>query len=339
MRIVRLDPSDQVATQACHEVVRAVLAADDPSGPPVSARSMRAWLKHPDQPGQAWFACEQEGDGAAGWYHLTLPAPENRDGAMLVLDVHPSLRRRGIGSALLRHAARRASLDGRSVLACYALAGTAGAAFSLRAGATPGLLDARRVQVLGEVPPGRIASLRAEAARAATGYSLVPWLGRTPDEYLAGYAGVRNALKDAPRNPGREARRWDARRIREQVDDVRELRGRHIYTIAALHDATGEMAAVTEVETDRETPEWGHQLITAVTRPHRGHRLGLLVKTAMMDWLAEAEPALERIVTGNAAVNRHMIAINESLGYELLGPQAQNYELSVADALAFGATG
>jgi RimJ/RimL family protein N-acetyltransferase len=69
-----------------------------------------------------------------------------------------------------------------------------------------------------------------------------------------------------------------------------------------------------------------------VTRPHRGHRLGLLVKTAMLDWLADAEPRLERIVTGNAAVNQHMIAINEQLGYELLEPPTQSYELPVANA-------
>ena len=54
-----------------------------------------------------------------------------------------------------------------------------------------------------------------------------------------------------------------------------------------------------------------------MTRQHRGHRLGLLVKTAMLDWLAEAEPAIERIETGNAAANDHMIAVNDVLGFEL----------------------
>ena len=93
------------------------------------------------------------------------------------------------------------------------------------------------------------------------------------------------------------------------------------------------MAAVTAVEADPDNPEWGHQLLTAVVRKHRGHRLGLLVKTAMLDWLAEAEPGLGRIVTGNAAVNRYMIAINEALGFELLEPLAQSYELPVADVL------
>ena len=61
----------------------------------------------------------------------------------------------------------------------------------------------------------------------------------------------------------------------------------------------------------------------------------MLVKTAMLDWLATAEPTLARIATGNAAVNRYMIAINEALGYELLDPQVQFYELAVADARGF----
>ncbi len=69
-----------------------------------------------------------------------------------------------------------------------------------------------------------------------------------------------------------------------------------------------------------------------MTRKHRGHRLGLLVKTAMLDWLAVAEPQLERIVTGNAASNQHMIAINTELGYQLLEPLGQSYELPVVSA-------
>lgn len=45
------------------------------------------------------------------------------------------------------------------------------------------------------------------------------------------------------------------------------------------------------------------------------------------------------IVTENAAVNQHMIAINEALGYELLGPLRQSYDLPVALALAAGTPG
>lgn len=91
------------------------------------------------------------------------------------------------------------------------------------------------------------------------------------------------------------------------------------------------MTACTEVVVDPEQPQWGFQQLTAVTRPHRGHRLGLLVKTAMLDLLAGAEPQLEWIETGNAAVNEHMIAVNEQLGYKLVEPGWHCYEMPVAD--------
>jgi RimJ/RimL family protein N-acetyltransferase len=57
--------------------------------------------------------------------------------------------------------------------------------------------------------------------------------------------------------------------------------------------------------------------VTAVVPAHRGHRLGLLVKIAMLELLAEREPAIRRIYTGNAGSNAHMIAINEQLGYHI----------------------
>ena len=332
MRIVRGDASDRATTQACFEAVRAAGEADDPFGPPWSLQRLRGWLEHPTEPSETWICADEATGAVAGFYYLILPARENRDRAYMYLTVRPSSRRGGIGTALLRDAAERTAAAGRSVLGSWAFQGSAGAAFAARVGATAGLVEARRVLVLGKIPADRVAQLRAQAAQAAAGYSLVCWDGRTPEEYLARYAEVENAMGDAPHDVGEEHSVWDADRVRQQIDDLRERQGRHVYTLAALHDASGEMAAVTAVEADPDNRGWGHQLLTAVTRPHRGHRLGLLVKTAMLDWLAEAEPQLERIVTGNAAVNQHMIAINEQLGYELLEPPTQSYELPVANA-------
>jgi RimJ/RimL family protein N-acetyltransferase len=64
-----------------------------------------------------------------------------------------------------------------------------------------------------------------------------------------------------------------------------------------------------------------------VSRAHRGHRLGLLLKIAMMRWLAEAEPQLELLETWNNADNRFMISVNELLGYRLSNTFA-TYELT-----------
>ena len=93
---------------------------------------------------------------------------------------------------------------------------------------------------------------------------------------------------------------------------------------------------MTQLGVSPDDPRWGHQGLTAVTRQHRGHRLGLLVKTAMLEWLAEAEPAVERIDTGNAADNEHMIAVNDALGFEADLPAFHTVELSVAEALGPG---
>ena len=54
-----------------------------------------------------------------------------------------------------------------------------------------------------------------------------------------------------------------------------------------------------------------------VVRGHRGHRLGLLLKVAMLELLAEREPQVERIETYNAESNAHMVTINETLGYRV----------------------
>jgi RimJ/RimL family protein N-acetyltransferase len=131
-------------------------------------------------------------------------------------------------------------------------------------------------------------------------------------------------------DPGDTATDWDGDRIRERAGVLLQagyLRG---YAVAAIADATGEMAALTEMAIDPEHPEWAHQQLTAVTRPHRGHRLGLLVKSVMLEWLASAEPRVERVATGNAASNEHMIAVNEALGYEVVEPGYRHCELAVA---------
>jgi RimJ/RimL family protein N-acetyltransferase len=54
------------------------------------------------------------------------------------------------------------------------------------------------------------------------------------------------------------------------------------------------------------------------------------VKIAMLDLLATAEPQVERIVTWNAEANEHMIAVNETLGYTILGQLVTDWEIDTA---------
>jgi len=335
MRIVPLDPADRGAVRACHEVHMAASAADDPCEPPMSLPVFGVWLMSgwEGDPGEVWRVPGESPGEALAWYRLNLPDLENKQRAFLIPVVHPAARRHGIGRQLLRHAAGRAAANGRTVLGSVAVQDSAGAAFAMAAGATAGLVEARRLLDLHKVPAGEFARLRERAAAAATGYTIVSWAGPAPEEYLSLVAAAFNAMNDAPSDEGWEEEIWDADRVRDRAGRIVRLAGVRGYSVAALHDATGELAVLTQVEVDPERPDWGYQGLTAVTRPHRGHRLGLLAKATMMEWLATAEPQLERVVTGNAASNQHMIAVNEILGYELYPPGWQFREIPVESAL------
>ena len=312
MRIVRWDTADTTALRGCQAVWGAALDIDDADGPRMTGQVLAAWLRQGfiGDPAEAWLIPGTVPGSVAGWYRLELPDLENRDRAELLIVVDPAARRHGLGQDLLRHAAQRAAA----------------------AGAKPGMGEVLRRLDLRTVPAGKLTGLRAEATAAATGYSLVRWTGPTPPEYLESLARVLNAFADAPHDEGYESEDWDGERVRERADAPHLAMGVRTYTIAAVHDASGELAAMTQLSVAPDHPEWGHQGLTAVTRQHRGHRLGLLVKTAMLGWLEETEPAIERIETGNASANAHMIAVNDLLGFEPDLPAFHTVELTVAEA-------
>ena len=336
MRIVRWDQADAAALRGCQAAWGAALDIDDADGPRMKGQVLSAWLRQgfTGDPAQAWYIPGTAPGSVVGWCRLELPDLENRDRAELLIVVDPAARRQGLGTDLLRHAAERAGAAGRSVLGGEVRDGSAGDAFAVATGAAPGMAATMRRLDLRTVPAGKFARLRAAATAAATGYSLVRWTGRTPPEYRESLAGVLNAYADAPHDEGYEAGAWDGERVRERADVPLQAMGVRIYTIAAGHDASGELAAMTQLSVAPDSPKWGHQGLTAVTRQHRGHRLGLLVKTAMLDWLAETEPAIEQIDTGNASSNDHMIAVNDALGFEFDPPAYHTVELAVAEALA-----
>jgi len=122
-------------------------------------------------------------------------------------------------------------------------------------------------------------------------------------------------------DPGGQALEPPVRRVRRDLD---------------LGDAGQVAGRVTQVEVAPDEPDWMFQGLTAVVRAHRGHRLGLLVKLAMLEWLAEAEPQRRWMITGNAETNEHMIAINEALGYQPFGRPVMNFEVPAADVLPAG---
>ncbi len=333
MHIEQLDLSDVAGIRACHAVFQAAQRVDEPEEPLMGERIFGFWftIGFDGDPREVWLIPGREQGTVAGWYRLELPDLENLDRANLQITVHPDERRHGLGRALVRHAAGRAAAHGRTVLDGGARNGTAGEVFARQVGAKPGLVDIERLLEPGKLEAGRLARLREEAGRHAAGYELVTWTGPVPEGLIERMVALYAALGDAPREPDVERGNWDAQRVRERINDLREHLGTREYAVAARHVATGEMAALTQVSVDPPDPGWGFQLITAVTAAHRGHRLGLLVKVAMLEWLATAEPQLERITTWNAEDNKHMIAVNEALGCTVFGAPATSWRLDVAD--------
>jgi GNAT superfamily N-acetyltransferase len=311
-------PADAQSVQACHEIYLAAGRLDMPQEPLMSYRVFEGWITYgwAEAPIQTWLATGGAGN-ACGWYMLTLPDRENRRSAFVWLVAHPAWRRAGLGRSLLKHASEQARAAGRTLLLGECPEGSPGEAFARALGARDGVPEINRVLALADIPAGHLAMLRERAEPAARDYSLFTWEGATPADQLAGVAAVYQALEDAPREADLEPQRWDAGRVRQGDLRVADQGLRH-YTVAARCRSTGELAALTQLCIDPPTPEWGYQELTAVAKPHRGHRLGLLVKVAMLEWLATAEPQLTRVLTGNADGNDHMIAINIELGYQVL---------------------
>jgi GNAT superfamily N-acetyltransferase len=334
MHIEQFSPdADSAAVRACHEIHLAGIPVDDPNVPPMSLRCFAGWLAlgWTEDPREIWLARDDTGQ-PVGWYALSLPHRENRHLAELTPTVHPARRRAGLGTALFRHAAQRAAQLGRTTMSGDALEGSPGAAFARAQRGRPGITEVRRILRLNEIPPGQLTRLHQTAEAAATGYQLLTWAGPTPEGKLPALAAIYAEAGDMPRNPGHEPQQWDVDRAR--LDDRRAaVLGLRQYTVTAQSTATGELAGLTQLAVEPEHDTWGFQELTVVARRHRGHRLGLLVKVAMLEWLAEREPQLAQILTGNAGQNEHMIAINAQLGFEVLD-HFPSWEVDVADVLA-----
>jgi GNAT superfamily N-acetyltransferase len=332
VRIERFDPmSDEARLRDCYELVISGQEADDPNVPAVSYRRFRGWWTHGfgGNPQQVWLATAPSG-ALLGAYVLQLPERENRANGFVSPVVAPACRRQGVATTLVAHAAEQADLAGRTLLMSDARVGAPGHAFAESIGARPGLLGVRRVLDVGPGLHARLAGLRAEAEHYSAGYTLRRWAGITPDELVGPVCALNAAMADAPHDDAYEPMVWDADRVIAQ-DKRTVAQGKRMYSVAALQDGTGAAAALTQVFLDPDAAGWGSQGLTAVTREHRGHRLGLLVKVAMLEWLAEAEPQLSHFVTFNAAVNEHMIAVNEKLGHRV-SDHFQIFEIDVADA-------
>ncbi len=318
MDITRVRTDDDALLEALVEFTVAVQAADSPWQFCPTRRGLRADLTSgwDGEPNEGYVAVHDGQIVAAG--ELWLPARDNIDSAWSRIGVHPQHRKAGHGSRLLEHLEGVATAAGRGVLGIEGWDSPHTRGFAASRGYDLKYVSVIRRVALAEVPVSQVDAAYEEARAVATDYDVVRIAGPLTDEQITESLPVVASINDAPTDELLiEDEVYTADRLRA-YDDASLARGLRLYRVWARRRDTGEVAGHTVVAVERDRPAIGEQHDTTVLAKHRGHRLGLLLKADMMRWLREAEPALETITTDNAESNRHMIAVNERLGYRVL---------------------
>ena len=288
LRIRRLDPGDPHDLEASYAVRAAADAQDLPDDPPWSWSGHVGRLVHPwpAYENSVWLA--DVGADTVGVLELQLPQQENRHRAFLAMyraAGPPAPWRRPRPARVgrrLRPPRRPAAADRRRT--------SPGCPEELPAirpsprSPTPSgrRRPGRRCAAASTWPPWTRRdwdSLLSSARPKTDGYSVVHWIGATPEELLEDVAALESRIiSDAPAGDLEiEPEAVDAARMRAS-DETMHQRGRRVFHAGARDDASGRLVAWTVLTFDADTPSHAWQLTTIVDPGHRGHRLGLLVE-------------------------------------------------------------
>jgi GNAT superfamily N-acetyltransferase len=325
LTVTTLDADDPAEVAAAYEVRARSGANDVPDFPPPCRIAFEAGLRVP-WPGEDAFqwVARTSGGELVGVLHAYLPTLDNLDNAQIDIFVLPEHRRRGYGRLLYDHVVAFLRERGRRRLTTFGVSTLPGGeprdpgptAFCRGLGMQSALDEVRRRFDLATVDRAGLDAMLAGARAASAGYTVVRWGSVVPDEFVAGVAMLdSDFINQAPMGDLQwEAEKVDADRIRA-MDEARAKFGRVAVNTAVVHDETGDLVAWSGLSRPASHVEHGGQGITLVHPAHRGHRLGLLTKIENLNFAIAEMPGLRYVDTWNAAVNQHMIAINEQMGF------------------------
>jgi GNAT superfamily N-acetyltransferase len=329
MRVERIDPDDGAGLAEG----AAVLAASDkelwPELSGFTLRDLTAFARFTGKSKRYLMvgARAREDGPVLGVGLLEFPLLDNTHSVEVTVAVHPDHRRRGVGTAIVEHVVDLARADGRHSVNSSVSVPVARAAehasryFAPKVGFEANLAaNLRRLDV--PLDPATVAALWevVTSARDASDYRMLTFVTPWPDEYAEDeWELMRVMSTDEPAGDGeKEEEVWDAGRMAES-DDLRRQRGAIKLCAAAQHVPSGRIVAMTEILVCEDEPAQSWQLVTVVHPAHRGHRLGLAVKLANVEFLAHQAPGIGFVITDNAAVNKPMIAVNDMMGFRIVG--------------------
>jgi GNAT superfamily N-acetyltransferase len=264
------------------------------------------------------------GNATVGICLLERSQRDNTHELKLDIRVLPTHRRLGIGRALAGLAEQIGREDGRMTM-CHIcevptaqLPGHPSVPFAQSLGfASVQTGHVRHLSL--PVPPERREQLWKEAHAASVGYRILTFTSPWPEEFLDDQCALwRRMSTDAPHGDEQhEEEVWDVARV-EEMDAMLAAQGRSKLTAVAQHEASGRLVAYSELVVSKEQPAEAWQWATLVAREHRGHRLGMAVKLANLDYLRQQVPAATLVTTGNAQENAPMIAVNDMIGFQVV---------------------
>ncbi|MET9275847.1 GNAT family N-acetyltransferase [Kribbella sp. NPDC003557] len=319
MEIIELVPDDEAGCIDAVAVERAATQQDCPemvtSTPRGFANSLRyGWDLEPQR---AFLARNADGTAVA-LARVSLPTYDNTNQVWFEVAVRPDHRDGVVEAALIEFVEQLARDEGRTMMGFGSFDLPDAIAVAHKHGYEQKAVEVNRRQDLAGLDWAIVRSLYDQAVAASTAYELITLTGSLPEDMLDGMIAVTASINDAPKDDlDIEDDVYSPERLRA-YEEAQTKCDHTLYRVVAREKATGELAGHTVIAVERERPHLGWQHDTAVSREHRGHRLGALLKTAMLLNLRDAEPALTQVDTWNAESNNHMIGINEQLNYKIV---------------------
>jgi GNAT superfamily N-acetyltransferase len=318
MSLHRFELSADADVDALVELHEAARLADVPYFPPDTRRQIVSWQRHgwDGEPPETWLL--RDGDVVVGKVQVMYSERDNLHLGGIGVLVHPKHRRNGYGRTLAEAGLERLRGLGRRTVGAGTLDRPEFNGFAQAMGFEQKSADVHRRQDFQTLDLDAVAAHRAKAEVAASDYELLRLRDAVPDELIDDVAVMTAAINDAPTDDlDVEDEVFDAKRIRE-FENAREREGELIYRIVARRKSDGALAGHTMLGYNPAHAEYANQWDTSVLKDHRGHRLGMLLKASMVEWLREAEPTVRYLDTWNAESNSYMIAVNEALGYQVV---------------------